>query len=134
MGRPASHLPFKQGRCVQYIEIYREGIPQLIERNVIDGSSALQQKNWGLNGANSFGSCIFTVTTRREEREAFQAKLLQQFGATHQWGVTQKEDLLIVRYIGNSAHVCRAGFELLWHSLRPGICKRPAMPPRIWAT
>ena len=134
LGRPASELPFERGRCLQIIEIYRDGKPLLIERNLVEAAGDLQRARWGLNNANSFGSSIFSVNTTRDQREALQHRLMAHFDAEDQWGLTQKEGLLIARYIGNSASRCRQGFELLWRALRPEYCAKPAVAPRIWAT
>lgn len=134
LGRPANQLPFESGQCLQAISISRNRKPLLIERNLIQGGSALQTQRWGLNHKNSFGTCLFTVRSKREERETWQQQLNDQFGSEHEWGITQKEELLMIRYIGNSASICRQGFQQLWESIRPALCQKTAVAPRIWAT
>ena len=131
-GRPANDLTFDTGQCIQSIHIYRNGIPLLIERNVVDGGSALQKGHWGLDGANSMGTFVLTVTTMREQREQWISKLQQRFNG--RWGITQKGELCIVRYLGDSACECRLGFEFLWHGLRAELNGKAAVSPRIWAT
>lgn len=134
LGRPANQLPFDNGQCLQAISVNRNQQPMLIERNMIQGGGALQNQRWGLNQKNSFGTCLFTVNSERTEREAWQQTLDDQFGPEHEWGITQKGELLIIRYIGNSASICRQGFQQLWESIRPLLCQKPAVAPRIWAT
>lgn len=133
-GRPASALDFNTGRCEQAITVKRDGIPLLIERNVVHGGGALQQSAWGLQGLNSIGTFIVTVDTTRELRQTFTEELLASLGNEHQWGLTQKGALFIARYLGSNAAICRKGFEQLWQQLRPKYLNKKAIAPRIWAT
>ena len=139
-GRPASQLGFDSGECTQMIRILRDGIPLLIERNQVRGGGALQASSWGLNGHDSMGTFIMTLQTGREQRQEL-TQMLEQTGvdaddsqSIHRWGLTQKEDLFIARYLGDSASQCRRGFELLWQTLRPSMIDKPAVAPRIWST
>ena len=50
------------------------------------------------------------------------------------WGVTQKEDVLIVRFLGDSVELCRDGFALIWQFFRPLLKGEKAVIPRIWNT
>ncbi|HCS64769.1 MAG TPA: urease accessory protein UreD [Cellvibrio sp.] len=134
-GRPANQLTFDSGECVQMIRIVREGIPLLIERNLVKGGGALQASAWGLGGHNSMGTFIMTLRTVREQRQELTEMLEQTIAlGTHAWGLTQKDDLFIARYLGDSASHCRRGFELLWQTLRPLMINKPAVSPRIWFT
>jgi urease accessory protein len=141
-GRPASQLGFDSGECTQMIRITRTGIPLLIERNQVHGGGALQASSWGLNGHNSMGTFVMTLHTGREQRQALTEMLenisnsdsLDSDKSIHRWGLTQKEDLFIARYLGDSASHCRRGFELLWQTLRPLMVNKPAVAPRIWST
>lgn len=133
-GRPASALHFDTGRCVQVITVNHNGLPLLIERNVVEGGSTLQKSGWGLNNANSMGTFIITASTTRELRQGFTEQLINLFGEKHQWGLTQKGALFIARYLGNNAATCRQGFEYIWQQLRPQYLNKKAVAPRIWAT
>ncbi len=138
-GRPASALLFEQGQCLQAIRIERDGIPVFIERNFVVGGQALQCSEWGLNRQHSMGTFIASTKTSREQRMDFIEHLTQRFNRdnecpAHRWGITQKDDLCIARYLGDSAVVCRQGFEYLWQQLRPVMLNKSAAAPRIWAT
>lgn len=134
-GRPASQLNFDSGECLQLIRVERDGIPLLIERNLVKGGGALQASVWGLNGNNSMGTFIMTLTTERTQREALTEMLMQTTETgSHTWGLTQKDELFIARYLGDSASHCRRGFELLWQALRPLMIGKSAVSPRIWST
>ena len=48
--------------------------------------------------------------------------------------VTQRSGLLIARYLGDDAQVCREGFGLLWSAaVEEKLGETPAIP-RIWHT
>lgn len=134
-GRPASQLSFDSGECTQMIRIERDGIPLLIERNPVHGGGALQKSSWGLNGHNSMGTFVMTLGTGREQRQELTEMLAQtSTSGSHKWGLTQKDDLFIARYLGDSASHCRHGFERLWQTLRPLMINKQAVAPRIWST
>jgi urease accessory protein len=44
------------------------------------------------------------------------------------------EDLLVVRYLGNSTERAQRLLRAIWQLLRPSTLGRPAVRPRIWAT
>jgi urease accessory protein len=135
-GCPASQLAFNSGECLQSIRVLQQGRPLLIERNHIQGGGILQRSAWGLDGCNSLGTYIMTLATTREHRQHLTAMLENTAleGSKQQWGLTQKNELFIARYLGDSASHCRRGFEYLWHELRPLMLKKVAVAPRIWST
>lgn len=47
---------------------------------------------------------------------------------------TWLDDVLIVRYLGDSAEDAKLGFSNVWKELRPTRDSSPAVAPRIWAT
>jgi urease accessory protein len=51
-----------------------------------------------------------------------------------EFSVSQLRDVLVCRYLGNSAEQARAGFVAAWRLLRPALWGIEASPPRIWAT
>ena len=136
LGRPAAGEAFTKGQCVQRLEVWREGLPLLIEHNRLVGGSEFLAAPWGLQGGNSLGTCVASVAPSRDQLDALRSQLAELAPAEngHSWGLTQKGELFIARYLGNSASHCRLGFELLWRQLRPLLNNRPACAPRIWAT
>ncbi len=133
LGRPASNLPFNQGRCLQQLEVWQEDTLQWVEKNHFEASSVSATARWGMHHCHTSGTLLATLQPSRTDVDQWLAHLDAQFGA-QQWGLTQKQDLFIARYRGNSALACRRGFEWLWHALRPKWCNRPAVVPRIWHT
>ena len=49
-------------------------------------------------------------------------------------GVTVLPRVLLARYLGHSSEAAMQYFIALWALLRPALCGRSAVPPRIWAT
>lgn len=133
-GRPASQLAFLTGSALQHIRIEQAGKPLLIERNWIEAGSKLQRSLWGMAGCDTLGTFIITLEAPRQTRQQWQDQLNDAFGVGHQFAITQKGGLMIARYLGPSASVCRQGFESLWQIIRPIFNNRPACAPRIWAT
>lgn len=135
LGRPACHEAFTSGRVQQDLEIWVGGVPRLIERNRISGGDSLLQRPWGLNGAGSFGTLAASCCPHRDTIDALLDELNDPAGGAGLcWGLTQKDDLFIARYAGPSAYECRKGFIRIWQAIRPQICDRIAVEPRIWNT
>lgn len=135
LGRSASGEKFEQGECLQTLEIIHNQRPLLIERNHIVAGSDLQHAVWGLKQFNTFGTFVLTGEASQEQLDELRLFLdhqAQQRGGY--WGVTQKQQMLIIRYLGDDVAGCRAGFEWAWRLLRPICNGLNAVSPRIWAT
>lgn len=139
LGRPASNEQFTLGRCDQTLEVWQNQKLLLLERNRFEGRNVLLDAPWGLRGGNTSGTLWATV----KPTTSFVDELLDQLNVltvnhsktkNHQWGITQKEDLFIARYIGDSAQLCRRGFEQVWQAIRPQLNGKEAVVPRIWKT
>lgn len=133
LGRPASGEAFTEGRCEQILEIYRDERPLLIERNRFVGGDERMHARWGLNGAPVAGTFLATLKPTRDRVDQL-VEALEALGPDHEWGLTQKGEVFIARYLGDSTRLCRKGFEYLWRELRPELTGNPAVMPRIWNT
>lgn len=135
LGRVASGEPFTEGRCVQNLEIHRNGKPLFIERNVIDAGATLQRSLCGLQNRNTFGSLVVTADIASDLIDNLCTALDALSGDGEDcWGLTQKDQVFIARYLGDDVALCRKGFELIWAAVRPSFNQRKPVPPRIWAT
>lgn len=132
LGRTASGENFISGQCKQTVEVWRDDKPLFIERNKFVAGSGLMQASWGMRNANTTGTLLTTVKLQREKIDQLVAGL--NSGANNLWGLTQKGDVFIARYLGDSASVCRKGFEYLWREIRPDLNGKQAVIPRIWNT
>ena len=129
-GRPASGEEFKSGQCRQVYALYRDGVPLVIERTLLQGGSALQHASWGLAGFPVLGTMLVSGATTlllalaREaaanETMLFSASLLQ--------------DVLVCRYLGRQGIEARECFARVWAAIRPAWIGRQACRPRIWDT
>lgn len=145
LGRIASGETFKEGYCLQSIELERDGVLQFVEKTPLYAQSEMLTAAWGLQNQHTLATCIATVTLTREqiddliealrehdEMNTGEAKNKKR--SVSSWGITQKDDVFIARYLGSSILHCRSGLELLWKTIRPIVMRKAAVVPRIWNT
>lgn len=132
LGRAASGETFNVGHCLQHVEVWREGVPYFIEKNRIEANAPIQTAMWGLQGKNTSGTLLATLVVTRDMIDVLVEEL--SINALSHWGLTQKKDLFIARYLGDSVSECRQGFEMIWRRIRPLLNDKVAVTPRIWNT
>lgn len=132
LGRAASGETFKVGCCLQHLEIWREGVPYFIEKNRMEASAPIQAATWGLQGKNTSGTLLATLVVTRDMIDVLVEEL--SLNTLSHWGLTQKKDVFIARYLGDSVSECRQGFEIIWRYIRPLLNSKAAVTPRIWNT
>lgn len=132
LGRIASGDYFRSGRCHQRIEIWRDDTPIFIENTCFKAEDAMAKQRWGLHGHTTLATLLATVDVDRDTVDELIKKLEHHAGSA--WGLTQKKDIFIARYLGDSVSDCRRGVELIWQHLRPLFNKKEAVVPRIWNT
>jgi urease accessory protein len=132
LGRPAAGETYAHGEFVQRFEIWRDGTPLWWERNALLGGAPVLHTPWGLAGR----SVVATLVAVGHAPSALPA-LRELLNAEHddsEFAVSQLRDVLVCRYLGNSAEQARTGFIAAWRLLRPALWGIEASPPRIWAT
>ncbi|CAA0118301.1 urease accessory protein UreD [Zhongshania aliphaticivorans] len=138
LGRRASGEGFSKGRCLQKIEISRDGIPLLHERTEWLGGSKMLDAPWGMHGMSVSGTLFATLQCDQDRMDSLREGLAELVASRGwlpaEWGLSQKRDIFLARYVGNSPEQCRKGFIWLWSQLRPLLNGRAACPPRIWNT
>lgn len=135
LGRPAAGETFSTGRCEQILEIRRDQKLLLVERNRFIGGHDSMSAIWGLKGAPVSGTFLATLKPSRDQVDAWVEELEQLAPQSdNRWGLTQKREIFLARYLGHSTRLCRLGFEMLWRSLRPQLTGSSAVAPRIWNT
>ncbi len=135
LGRPASQDDFLQGKLLQRLEVYREDIPLLLERNRFQGGDALLKKTWGLNGATAFGT--FVSSCRDEESVRLLRELCARFcGQTGESlaAVTVLPELLVVRALASQGGAVKQLFIEAWRLVRRAQLGIAPVAPRIWFT
>lgn len=125
LGRSGSGERFTRGRIELATHIAREGKLLFVEKGAIDGSGRLMHSPAGLAGHGVFGTFVATCGERLADARALQNERM---------AVTQLPGLLVGRYLGDSSAQALALFTALWKAVRPQVCGRDAVPPRIWAT
>ena len=138
LGRVASGEQFNSGSCYQKLRLFVDRRLHYHELNPMLAGSAKMSAQWGLQNKNTFATMIATVTLDRDQQDELVNKLEAFTNSDAEnsclWGVTQKDDLLIVRYMGNKILNCRAGLAMLWSAIRPVVLNKAAVMPRIWNT
>lgn len=130
-GRPASQEKFLHGQCRSGFEIWRNGQPLLVERGRINGGGELLNAVWGMQCFPVSG--LFAVTGADANhlnlaRESISSDMQKHVSAT------LLQDVLVVRYLGNTAEQARNYFEKIWKILRPKLFNKNYCRPRIWET
>jgi urease accessory protein len=131
-GRRASGEQFRHGRLRQRTRIRRAGALLWFENGSLQGSDPLLNSLVGLAGYSVSG----TFLVASEAVVALPLALLRVVSVQRdaRCGITRLPQVLVARYLGDSAEEAKAYFVSLWTLLRPGLCEREACPPRIWRT
>jgi len=131
LGRPASDAAFKNGQCVQQLQLTCDNQPYLSERNVIDASSESMTAAWGLGGFN----CLAYLLAYPIDESALSALGdIAHCDRDNRLSLSLIRNALVCRYMGFHAQQAKAELEKIWRLLRPIMLKRPASAPRIWNT
>ncbi len=130
IGLPACDRPFDQGALTATLAIHRSGRPLLIERLHLKGGADLARptglRGHTVNATFLTAGCTAEVVDLARQTVEERPEILA--------GVTQVEDLLVVRCLGHHSFEARQLFESLWVRLRPLLFGKASCPPRIWAT
>jgi urease accessory protein len=123
LGRTGSGERFAGGQIRIDTRVFAQDKLLWLERGAIDGGGSLLQSPVGLDGKAVFGTLIATGAS---PDMAAQCKKIA--------AVTLLPGLLVARYLGDSSEEAMRLFTQLWSVLRPAVCGRPAIEPRIWRT
>ncbi|MFT5895939.1 MAG: urease accessory protein [bacterium] len=127
-GRRAGNLPFRQGSVVTKLSVYRESILTLLDRFVLTDGASLARST-GLR-ANTVSGLMLLSPLPAECVDAARSEL----STDSAFCMTCIDDMLLVRYLGDSAEHAKAGFVKIWTQQRMGLSNRKACAPRIWLT
>lgn len=127
LGLPVNAERFDSGHADFKLQIERESRPLLLDR--------LRVNTHSLNGAAGLRGLPVNATllaTPAGDAELEQVRAL--LAEAPNTGVTLIDDLLVVRYLGDSTEHCGNLFATIWATIRSGVIGRPPCPPRIWST
>lgn len=127
LGRTGSGERFDKGEIRIETGVARDGRRLFFERGRIEGGGNLMRSPAGLGGRTVFGTLVAAAE--------IEAGLLSECRKrVPRCAVTLLPGLLVARYLGDSSEEAMRLFTQLWSVLRPAVCGRPAIEPRIWRT
>lgn len=135
-GRPIANDHFKEGALHQFVSLYRDDKPLLLERTVLDAQHFLRNSANGFAQYQAMGIFLMTgadkdlLARAREVVSLLDPATLSQI----QIGFTLLDDVLVGRVLMNQSRFAKNAFLAVWSELREDILHVPAMMPRIWLT
>lgn len=130
LGRPAAGEGFDIGIWWQNLEVWRQGVPVLLERARLTPASETYSASWGFGGRKVLGTMIVTPATP-DLLEAARGAVAQD--ARVRLGLTLLGETMVCRYLGDQAHEARAALVGIWQAARPQVMGKPCHAPRIWS-
>lgn len=130
-GRTGSGERFARGSYRFAVRVRREGRLLWQERGIVEGGDRLLDSPAGLGGHPVFGT-MFVCCPAVDEK--IQAKARQEQPREGEGAVTLLPGILLARYLGDSSEAAKRYFVSVWGALRPAVCGRAAVEPRIWRT
>lgn len=127
-GRLAGKQPFVEGRVVTQLSVRRENQLVFHDRFSVDGQQSLNRTT-GLRGSTVSGMLLLSPLPEESAQAAFSL-----FSDNSQFSCTCIDDMLVVRYVGDSAEQAKAGFTRVWSQQRMALSQRGPCVPRIWST
>ena len=133
-GRPASGDLFTQGEVHQSFELWRDGVPQFIDRLQVDGAdSRMMQAPWGLGGHEAISTLLACPATTEdlEAVRAATAPLATEVAALT--GFSLVDGVLVARCLASRGDRVRSVLLRIWEVLRPRVlqprCRQPPAAP-----
>ncbi|OFW18189.1 MAG: hypothetical protein A3H97_02260 [Acidobacteria bacterium RIFCSPLOWO2_02_FULL_65_29] len=127
LGRTGSGERFTRGKLRIHTRISREGKLLWFERGSIEGGGKLMNSPAGLGGRSV---CATLVACGAGLNPSLLADCRKLPGVS----VTLLPEILVARHLGDSSEEAKRRFTALWRILRPALCGREAVSPRIWQT
>jgi urease accessory protein len=134
LGRSAAGERFERGRFAQRVELVRDGALIWSERAVIAGGDAIAASAVGLGGRPVFGTFVVAAPVIGDDLLAACRNAAATALDGTECAVTRLDGVLVARCRGRSAPAARRAFAALWSVVRPALCGRAAVAPRIWST
>jgi urease accessory protein len=129
LGRPAVGEVFDEGYIDSRLSVYRNDCPLIDERLRV--SAANRQRSALMAGRPVAGILLMNGAGLADVEVC---RGLLPTGDIDFTGVTLLDDILAVRYLGDSTERARELFTAIWRAMRPRLLGRSPNAPRIWAT
>lgn len=128
-GRSARGEKFLEGEMRSHTEIWQNGIPLWIDRQIIPGNEEVFHSPHGLGGNPVLGTLIWLGNSVSEEIIDKARFLIIENNFA---GVTRLQQGFLCRYRGNSISEVRNWFTNIWQNLRINYQNRGNCIPRVW--
>ena len=128
-GRSARGEKFLEGEMRSHTEIWQNGIPLWIDRQIVPGSQEVFHSPHGLAGNPVVGTFVGVGFPLSQEIINQARSLIIQNSDT---GVTRLQHGFLCRYRGNSTSEVRNWFTNIWQILRQSCLNRGNCIPRVW--
>ena len=129
LGRPVIGEGFESGHIDSRLSVSRDGLPLIRERLRVDAD---KRASLSLMAGLAVSGTLLISNADGAQVEACRELLFA--GGTDYAGASLIEDILVVRYLGNSSERARRLFTDIWQTLRADTLGHPPGVPRIWAT
>jgi urease accessory protein len=127
LGRTGSGERFDKGEIRIEAGVARDGRRLFFERGRIEAGGKLMCSPAGLGGRTVFGTLVAAAEIETHLLNECRKRVPP-------CAVTLLPGLLVARYLGDSSEEAMRLFTRLWSVLRPAVCGRAAIEPRIWHT
>ena len=139
-GLKASNQAFDQGEVAQRLQVFKEGRLKLREKLVLSPEqNRFMQTKAGLDGNSVNGLLLAGPFSSEDCTQAQHEQLLSQLreqcdNCASLAAVSQNDEFIQVRYLGDCSEQGRKLFTRCWALIRPHLMQRDSCEPRIWAT
>jgi urease accessory protein len=128
-GRTARGEKFRHGEWKSATEVYRDGRPIWIDRQLLSGDEMVDSPH-SLAGYAIVGSLAW-IGAEVNKDLVIEARDLFD-GEPSKMGVTRLTEGLLCRYRGDSTTEVRQWFTAVWHLLRHSLLDSPPINLRVW--
>jgi urease accessory protein len=132
LGRPASGDDFASGTLDQRVELWQNGEPLLLDRLLLEATSADRRADWGWGGRSVYG-CLWSTGATPALVEELRSAVTPS-AAGELFAVTSVAGISVCRFLGSSGERARRALSSAWGVVRKHLLGKAACAPRIWAT
>jgi urease accessory protein len=151
LGLPNIEQAFEQGNLAQSVSLFHNKKCLFYDNmtiNTTDGANnAMMNQKVALGGHHVVGNMILfdgAATSKQkvlQQDASFAAYLvslcreaINNLEVNALIGITELQNVIIVRYLGSSSEQCRFIFAAIWKDVRPIMLDMQGIAPRIWHT
>jgi urease accessory protein len=131
LGRPAAQEQFKQGSIDQSLQVFVNHQPLFLDRIRVEQDRRLFESRCGWNGRVVNATLLANAITAQDYKDL---QGFNEINAHYELSVTLLGDLLVVRYLGDSAEQARQRLLAMIKEIKRRRGEDIFVEPRIWLT